>query len=91
MKPTNGVAVLMTFVIAYDTYAMVHKKTTITADFRDSFQRYPAQTVLGTGYILAHLYNWPRGFRRIDAFNGYALLFGYMGKRLARKTVEAVQ
>lgn len=87
VKRVNGIAAVMGFVIAYDTLRMVTRQTTITADYREAFERYPVQTMLGTGYLLAHLHNWPRGFHRIDLFNGYALLFGYMGKRLQRKRV----
>jgi hypothetical protein len=76
---------LFLFVLAYDTVAMLQKKQTITAAFRGSLVESPVYTTLGTIYVLAHLFDRPKNFRRIDLFNGYALLFGYAGKRLARK------
>ena len=86
----NGVAALFGFILFYDSWAMNRGRKTITAEFRDSFEKHPVQTCLTTGYILAHLYNWPRGFRRLDAFEGYALAFGYLGKKLARDAREAI-
>lgn len=79
---------LMAFVLAYDTWAMLTKRNTITAEFRDSFNTAPVLTTAGTAYIVAHLFNYPKHFRKVDAFNGYALLFGYIDKRLARNGRE---
>lgn len=77
----NAIVDLMAFVIVYDTVAMIRRADTITGDFRSSLEKSPVLTCLGVGYILAHLYNRPRHFQKIDAFNGYALLLGLVGKR----------
>jgi hypothetical protein len=82
------IAHLMAFVLAYDTQAMMRGKKTITAEFRDSFTEAPVITAAGTLYILAHLFNYPKHFQRVDAFNGYALLFGYINKRLVKSGRE---
>lgn len=87
----NGVLALFGFIVLYDSIAMAYNKNTITAEVRDSFTNHPIQTSLGVGCVVAHLRNWPKGFRRIDAFEGYALIFGYIAQKIGGfdKIIEA--
>lgn len=81
----NSVAALFGFILLYDSVAMGVGRKTITAEFRDLFETHPIQTSLGTAYILAHLHNYPKQFKFIDVFEGYALIFGVTGKRFRKK------
>lgn len=75
----------MLFVLLYDTVAILAGGKTITTDYREALQSQPLLTLAGTAYIVAHLLDRPKHFKRIDLFNGYALLFTYAGKKLVKR------
>lgn len=76
MDMVNAVGALFIFVGVYDTQALLRGKPTISADYRGILEDHPIATLAGTAYLLAHLTNQPKQFRRFDLLSGYAHIFG---------------
>lgn len=63
------------YVIAYDSWAGWTGNKTLSAEFRDYSREQPVLMLLGTSYLVAHLFGmWPRKYdplsRYTDAWSG---------------------
>lgn len=74
-----GIAV---YVTAYDTWAGLSGRRTLSSEFRDHSKVRPMVMVVGTAYMVTHLFGWfPR---RYDPLSQYTVVCGKARNRKVR-------
>lgn len=74
------------FVAAYDAWAAVTERPTLSREFREASRLRPAIFIGGTGYMVAHLFGLVP--QRIDPLSQYCVAFSICAQRMlpARST-----